>query len=97
MRIEDYKIVYEITQHSTIIFAGLTNILEPFSFKDFKLPTECINGKLIECRFSAYDPEGDLLEMKNVVIPPVESKPIIDILHKVPLTMILRIFKDLNI
>lgn len=96
MKLEDYKLTYEVTQMPLILYAAITNVLEPLDFEDFTVPSEC-KVKPIECRFAIYKPSGELEDMKQHFIPCIHPSAVIAVLHNVPLGMLKELFTKLRV
>lgn len=96
MKLEDYKLTYEVTQMPLILYAAITSVLEPLDFEDFTVPNEC-KVKPLECRFAIYKPNGELQDMKQHLIPCIHPSAVITVLHNVPLAMLRDLFKQLKV
>lgn len=67
--LDDYTLIYEITCLPTIIYAQSTKASEPFEFKDNIDIPSYLSTSSIECRFSIYHRNGDLIELSSEMLP----------------------------
>ncbi len=84
MNIATYNLVYHITIIPEVIFAGITTCNEPFHFTRLEVPSH-LKANPIECRFTIFSPEGDLIEMCNEY---TTYATLVSIANIVPLKMI---------
>ena len=90
MNLSEYSLVYDITILPHVLFAGVTNILEPFKFEDLDIPIDC-KERPIDCRFMIFNKEGELIEyaIETAMFLNVNS-----ILNVTPLKMLEKIIKN---